>query len=63
MGHTQYDAYRDSCSGSIDRQYSVSCRNCCNCGSYGSWQEVGCGSGSNSNKVNTFVTMIVEIKM
>lgn len=51
VGHTQYEAYRDSCSGSIDRQYSVSCRNCCNCGSYGSWQEVGCGSGSNSNKV------------
>lgn len=51
VGHTQYDAYRDSCSGSIDRQYSVSCMNCCNCGSYGSWQEVGCGSGSNSNKV------------
>lgn len=50
-GHTQYDAYQDSCSGRIDRQYSVSCRNCCNCGSYGSWQEVGCGSGSNSNKV------------
>ena len=40
--HTQYNAYRDSCSGSIDRQYSVSCRNCCNCGSYGSWQENGC---------------------
>ena len=51
VGHTQYDAYRDSCSGSINRQYSVSCRNCCNCGSYGSWQEVGCGTGSNSNKV------------
>lgn len=51
VGHTQYDAYRDRCSGSIDRQYSVSCRNCCNCGSYGSWREVGCGSGSNSNKV------------
>lgn len=51
VGHTQYDAYRDSCSGSIHRQYSVSCRNCCNCGSYGSWQEVGCGSGSNRNKV------------
>lgn len=51
VGHTQYDAYRDSCSGSINRQYSVSCRNCCNCGSYGSWKEVGCGSGSNSNKV------------
>lgn len=42
VGHTQYDAYRDSCSSSIDRQYSVSCRNCCNCGSYGSWQENGC---------------------
>lgn len=42
VGHTQYDAYRDSCSGSINRQYSVSCRNCCNCGSYGSWQEKGC---------------------
>lgn len=42
VGHTQYDAYRDSCSGSIDRRYSVSCRNCCNCGSYGSWQEDGC---------------------
>lgn len=51
VGHTQYDAYRDSCSGSINRQYSVSCRNCCNCGSYGSWQENGCGTGSNSNKV------------
>lgn len=51
VGHTQYDAYRDSCSGSINRQYSVSCRNCCNCGSYGFWQEVGCGTGSNSNKV------------
>lgn len=51
VGHTQYNAYRDSCSGSINRQYSVSCGNCCNCGSYGSWQEVGCGSGSNSNKV------------
>jgi hypothetical protein len=51
VGHTRYDAYRDSCSGSIDRQYSVSCRNCCNCGSYSSWQGVGCGSGSNSNKV------------
>lgn len=42
VGHTQYDAYRDSCSGIIDHQYSVSCRNCCNCGSYGSWQEKGC---------------------
>lgn len=42
VGHTQYNAYRDSCSGSIDRQYSVSCRDCCNCGSYGSWQENGC---------------------
>lgn len=42
VGHTQYNAYRDSCSGNIDRQYSVSCRNCCNCGSYGSWQENGC---------------------
>ena len=42
VGHTQYDAYRDSCSGSINRQYSVSCRNCCNCGSYGSWKENGC---------------------
>lgn len=51
VGHTQYNAYQDSCSGSIDRQHSVSCRNCCNCGSYGSWKEVGCGSGSNSNKV------------
>lgn len=51
VGHTQYNAYQDSCSGSIDRKYSVSCRNCCNCGSYGSWEEVGCGSGSNSNKV------------
>lgn len=51
VGHTQYNAYRDSCSGSVDRQYSVSCRNCCNCGSYGSWQENGCGTGSNSNKV------------
>lgn len=51
VGYTQYNAYRDSCSGSVDRQYSVNCRNCCNCGSYGSWKEVGCGSGSNSNKV------------
>lgn len=42
VGHTQYDAYRDSCSGSINRQYSVSCGNCCNCGSYGSWQKNGC---------------------
>lgn len=42
VGHTQHDAYRDSCSGSIDRRYYVSCRNCCNCGSYGSWQENGC---------------------
>lgn len=42
VGHTQYKAYRDSCSGSIDRQYSASCTNCCNCGSYGSWQENGC---------------------
>ena len=51
VGHTQYNAYRDSCSGSVDRQYSVNCRNCCNCGSYGSWQEAGCGRDSNSNKV------------
>lgn len=51
VGHTQYNAYRDSCSGSVDRQYSVNCGNCCNCGSYGSWQEDGCGSNSNSNKV------------
>lgn len=51
VGHTQYNAYRDSCSGRVDRQYSVNCRNCCNCGSYDSWQEVGCGSNSNSNKV------------
>ena len=42
VGHTQYNAYRDSCSGSIHRQYSVSCINCCNCGSYGSWRENGC---------------------
>lgn len=51
VGHTQYNAYRDSCSGRVDRQYSVNCRNCCNCGSYGSWKEAGCGSNSNSNKV------------
>lgn len=51
VGHTRYNAYRDSCSGSVDRQYSVNCWNCCNCGSYGSWQEAGCGSNSNSNKV------------
>ena len=51
VGHTQYNAYRDSCSGSVDRQYSVNCRNCCNCGSYSSWREAGCGSNSNSNKV------------
>ena len=42
VGHIQYNAYRDSCSGSIDRQYVVNCTNCCNCGSYGSWQENGC---------------------
>lgn len=42
VGHTQYNAYQDSCSGSIDRQYSASCGNCCNCGPYGSWQENGC---------------------
>lgn len=42
VGHTQYTAYYDSCSGSVDRQYSEYCRNCCNCGSYGSWQENGC---------------------
>lgn len=42
VSHIQYNAYRDSCSGSINRQYSVSCWNCCNCGSYGSWQENGC---------------------
>ena len=42
VGHTQYDAYRDRCSGRINRQYSVSCRNCCNCGPYGSWRENGC---------------------
>nr|UVM83517.1 MAG: hypothetical protein [Bacteriophage sp.] len=42
VDHTQYNAYRDSCSGSVDRQYSVSCRHCCNCGSYGSWQKNGC---------------------
>lgn len=42
VGHTQYNAYRDSCSGSVDRQHYVSCSNCCNCGSYGSWQENGC---------------------
>jgi len=51
VGHTRYNAYRDSCSGRVNRQYSVNCRNCCNCGSYGSWQEAGCGSNSNSNKV------------
>ena len=51
VGHTRYNAYRDSCSGSVDTQYSVKCRDCCNCGSYGSWQEAGCGSNSNSNKV------------
>lgn len=51
VGHTRYSAYRDSCSGSVDRQYTVNCRNCCNCGSYGSWREAGCGSNSNSNKV------------
>ena len=51
VGYTQYNAYRDSCSGSVDRRYSVNCRHCCNCGSYGSWQEAGCGSNSNSNKV------------
>ena len=42
VGHTQYNAYRDSCSGGVDRRYSVNCGNCCNCGSYGSWQENGC---------------------
>lgn len=51
VGHTRYNAYRDSCSGRINHQYSVNCRNCCNCGSYRSWSESGCGTGSNSNKV------------
>lgn len=51
VGHTQYNAYRDNCSSSIDNQYSVDCYDCCNCGSYGSWSESGCGSRSNSNKV------------
>ena len=51
VGHTQYNMYKDDCSGDINRQYSVSCSNCCNCGSYGSWSESGCGTGSNSNKV------------
>ena len=51
IGHIQYNMYKDDCSGDIDRQYSVSCGNCCNCGSYGSWSESGCGTGSNSNKV------------
>lgn len=51
VGHTQYDAYRDSCSGNVNRRYYARCGNCCNCGSYGSWQEAGCGSNSNSNKV------------
>ena len=51
VGNTRYNAYRDSCSGSVDRRYSVNCKNCCNCGSYGSWKEAGCGSNSNSNKV------------
>ena len=51
VGHTQYNMYKDDCSGDIDRQYSVSCWYCCNCGSYGSWSESGCGTGSNSNKV------------
>lgn len=51
IGHIQYNAYRDSCSGRIHRQYSTNCTNCCNCGSYGSWKEAGCGNNSNSNKV------------
>ena len=51
VGHIRYNAYRDSCSGSIDRKYSVNCIDCCNCGSYGSWKESGCGTGSNINKV------------
>ena len=51
VGHTQYNMYKDDCSGEIDRQYYASCGNCCNCGSYGSWSESGCGTGSNSNKV------------
>lgn len=51
VGHTRYNAYRENCSGRVNRQYSVNCRNCCNCGSYGSWQEAGCGSNSDSNKV------------
>ena len=42
IGHTQYNMYKDDCSGDINRQYSVNCSNCCNCGSYGSWQENGC---------------------
>ena len=42
VNHDQYDAYQDECSGSIDRTYSLSCRDCCNCGSYGSWRENGC---------------------
>lgn len=51
VGHTQYDSYRDTCSGDVDDQYTVDCYDCCNCGSYGSWQESGCGTGSNKNKV------------
>lgn len=51
VGHTRYNAYRDSCSGRVDRKYSVNCRYCCNCESSNPWQEAGCGSDSNSNKV------------
>ena len=42
VGHTLYNAYRNSCSGQIDRRYSASCGNCCNCGVFGSWRENGC---------------------
>ena len=42
VGHTRYDAYRNSCTGEVNNRYTVDCNNCCNCGSYGSWSEVGC---------------------
>ena len=52
VGHTRYDAYRNSCTGEINNRYSVDCNNCCNCGSYSATNTYDCNG---TTKVRKYV--------
>lgn len=50
IGHTQYNAYRDNCSNSVNNTYEVDCYDCCNCGLYSATSKYRCSGTTRQRK-------------